>query len=200
MPDQQTLDVYNAKAEDYAKLPETGVHHTIKHFVSLLPSHALVLDLGCGHGVNAAYFRDQGLQVEAWDLSTSMQKVAKQEFDIDVQLRGFDDLEAKQKYQAICVNYSLLHMPPDTVPNYLSAIAQALQTDGILHLGMKLTDDSEHNTERDNLGRYYAYYPEQQLLEWLEQRGLNVIYSHKSVFAGLAGNPKTGIAIQAKKI
>ena len=56
MPDHQTLDVYNDKAEEYAKLPEPGVHHTIKYFVSLLPAQALVLDLGCDHGVMPPIF------------------------------------------------------------------------------------------------------------------------------------------------
>lgn len=195
MTDEQTLAVYNAKAEEYANLPEAGVHHTIEHFVSLLPAQSLVLDLGCGHGINAAYFRDQGLQIEAWDLSTAMQQVAKQQFDIDVQLLGFDDLNADSTYDGICANYSLLHMLPEQVPAYLTAICKALKPNGVLHLGMKLGS----STERDSLGRFYAYYPEQQLQGWLEQRGLHIEYSHQSVFDGLAGNPKIGIALQARK-
>ena len=172
------------------------MHHTIEHFVSLLPTQSLVLDLGCGHGVNTAYFRDQGMQIEAWDLSTAMQQVAKRQFDIDVQLLGFDDLNSDSVYDGICANYSLLHMQPAQVPSYLEAMSKALKPNGVLHLGMKLGD----STERDSLGRFYAYYPEQQLIDWLAQLGLQIEYSHQSIFAGLAGNPQTGIAMQARKI
>ncbi|HCH23629.1 MAG TPA: SAM-dependent methyltransferase [Oceanospirillaceae bacterium] len=195
MADQQTLDVYNAKAAEYANLPESGVHHTIKRFAEHLTRGTKLLDLGCGHGVNSAYFRDLGFAVEAWDASTAMQKIAKQEFDIDVVLKTFDELQCSPTYGAICANYSLLHANPEQLPVYLTAIANALIPGGLLHLGMKLGT----GTERDSIGRFYAYYAEQQLLDWLSERGLEIEFSHQSVFAGLAGNPKTGIAIHARK-
>jgi len=195
MFDQQTLDVYNAKAQDYANMLETGVHHTIKRFAQRLPSQSLVLDLGCGHGINAAYLREQGMQIEAWDISRSMQQLAKQHFAIDVTIKSFDDLHAISLYQGICVNYSLLHIQPHLVPGYLKAMTEALKLEGWLHLGMKLGT----GTERDKLGRYYAYYSEQQLKDWLTELGLQVEYTHQSVIKGLAGDSQKCIAIQARK-
>lgn len=195
MTDQQTLGVYNARAAEYANHDDAGVHHTIKRFADRLTPGTHLLDLGCGHGELSAYFRDLGMNVEAWDASDAMVQVAKYLYDIDVQLNTFDDLQVSNHYQAICANYSLLHAQPEEFPHYLSAIAKALQPDGWLCLGMKLGD----GTERDSLGRFYAYYSEQQLVDWLVERGFSIEYSHQSVFAGLAGNPKTGISIHAQK-
>lgn len=195
MADQQTLDVYNQRAEEYANHEDTGVHHTIRTFADRLPEGASLLDLGCGHGELSAYFRDRGCQVTAWDASPAMQQVAKDAYDIEVEFKTFDDLDSNGQYQAICANYSLLHAQPEDFPNYLSAIAKALKPGGRLCLGMKLGS----GTERDQLGRFYAYYTEQQLFDWLIERGFSIEFSHQTVIAGLAGNPKTGIAIHARK-
>ena len=195
MADQQTLDVYNQRAEEYANHEDTGVHHTIRTFADRLPHGASLLDLGCGHGELSAYFRDRGCQVTAWDASPAMQQVAQDAYGIEVELKTFDDLHGESLYQAICANYSLLHAQPEDFPRYLSAIAKALQPGGRLCLGMKLGE----GTERDKLGRFYAYYSEQQLFDWLTERGFHIEFSHQTVIAGLAGNPKTGICIHAKK-
>ncbi len=198
MTDQQTIDVYNTRADEYAKHADAGVHHTIKSFAERLSKGSKLLDLGCGHGELSAYFRDLTaleLQVEAWDACESMQQLAKQLYNIHVELKTFDDLQCTSRYDAICANYSLLHAQPTELPAYLSTISQALRPNGWLCLGMKLGE----GTERDNLGRFYAYYSEQQLRDWLTERGFDIVYTHQSVFAGLAGNPKTGIAIHARK-
>ena len=196
MTDQKTLDIYNAKADDYAAAMEAfGIHHTITRFAKQLSKAALVLDLGCGHGATAAYLQQQGLQVEAWDASTAMQQLAKQQFDIDVQHKTFDALQSQDAYHGICANYSLLHASPEQFPHYLAAIATALKDDGLLHLGMKIGE----GVHRDKLGRRYAYYSEQQLIDYLEALGLNVEYHHHSHAVGLAGTADPGIAIHARK-
>ncbi|MDP6969291.1 MAG: class I SAM-dependent methyltransferase [Gammaproteobacteria bacterium] len=195
MIDQQTLNVYNAKADAYANLPATDIDEALQRFANQLIPPAVVLDLGCGHGANAAYLRDLGHQVQAWDASTSMQQVAKQRFNVDVQLKTFDQLEGEQQYHGICANYSLLHVPPDQLPGYLAAIAKALMPGGLLHLGMKLGT----GTERDHLGRFYAYYSEPQLSNWLTNLGLRIEWRQQSVAAGLAGKPETGMVLHARK-
>lgn len=48
---------------------EATACYVLREFVHLLPASGQALDLACGRGGNALLLAEQGLQVEAWDLS-----------------------------------------------------------------------------------------------------------------------------------
>lgn len=105
----------------------------LKQNLHLLPENGLALDLASGLGANAILLAQQGLNVEAWDISkVGLQKLAEQAKRLDLQ----QTLKTKQidveenppkalQYDIIVVSF-FLHRP------ICEAIAKALKPGGLL--------------------------------------------------------------------
>ena len=196
MADEETLGVYRAKAEDYARMVAgIGSNRHLDAFIAALPAGAHVLDLGCGTGNASAAMVEAGLTIDAWDGSPEMAKVARDQFGLDVQVKTFDMLTAIEAYDGVYANFSLLHAPKADMPANLDRCAQALKPSGILHLGLK-TGSGE---ARDKLGRFYAYYSDAEITGLLEAAGLSVTSRVTGEEAGLDGAVAPWIIMKAKK-
>ena len=196
MADEETLGVYRAKAEDYARMVAgIGSNRHLDAFIAALPAGAHVLDLGCGTGNASAAMVEAGLTIDAWDGSPEMASVARDQFGLDVQVKTFDMLTAIEVYDGVYANFSLLHAPKADMPANLDRCAQALKPGGILHLGLK-TGSGE---ARDKLGRFYAYYSDAEITGLLEAAGLSVTSRVTGEEAGLDGAVAPWIIMKAKK-
>ena len=196
MADEETLGVYRAKAEDYARMVAgIGSNRHLDAFIAALPAGAHVLDLGCGTGNASAAMVEAGLTIDAWDGSPEMASVARDQFGLDVQVKTFDMLTAIEAYDGVYANFSLLHAPKADMPANLDRCAQALKPGGILHLGLK-TGSGE---ARDKLGRFYAYYSDAEITGLLEAAGLSVTSRVTGEEAGLDGAVAPWIIMKAKK-
>lgn len=168
MSDNQTIEVYDAEAERYAKLVSRPAPSAdLQAFIDAVPQGGRVLDLGCGPGNSASMMRDAGLDVAASDASAEMVRIAHEIHGIEARQARFDDLTEHCAYDGIWANFSLLHAPKTDMPNHLAAIHRALKPGGIFHIGLKLGDDAA----RDKLGRFYSYYRETELMDLLDAAG-----------------------------
>ncbi|MEM6823913.1 MAG: class I SAM-dependent methyltransferase [Pseudomonadota bacterium] len=184
MPDAQTLAVYAAKVEDYAAFPISETQErSLARFLEGLPAGASLLDLGCGPGRQAARMVAAGHSVSAIDAAPEFVEAARAR-GVAARVAGFDDLTEVQAYDGIWASFSLLHAPRYALPGYLSAIARALKPEGRLFLGMKLGQGEE----RDAMGRFYAYFSEEELRGHVEAAGLRVTHAETGAEVGLAGN------------
>ena len=196
MADRKTLDVYDAKAGDYADLVDrTKPGRHLTDFIEALPQGGHVLDLGCGPGTSAADMRDAGLNVEAWDASPEMARLGRETFGLDVRVMGFDALEADQAYDGVFANFSLLHAPKSQMPGHLERIARALKPGGLFHIGMK-TGTGE---KRDGIGRFYAYYEDAELSDLLAAAGFTVTDRAFGSDVGLDGVEAPWIIMRATR-
>ncbi|PSL17850.1 class I SAM-dependent methyltransferase [Shimia abyssi] len=197
MTDKETLDVYAGAARQYADgfaKPADKFHDPdFDAFVSALPEGGHVLDLGCGPGHWAARFANHGFLVSATDASPEMAALAKDDFGIDATVATFDDLVAKGVYDGIWANFSLLHAPRAAFPGYLARVYTALKPGGVFHIGMKLGEAEG----RDSLGRFYAYYGEDELKSLLGEAGFKVTRSRRGNGKGLAGGEETYVIVTA---
>jgi len=197
MTDRETMEVYATAAGDYAnrfaQAQNSDQEADLQAFLANLPKAGHVLDLGCGPGHWAARIRDAGLTVDAMDASPEMAQLAKDNFDLDVQTIPFEDLTAQNRYDGIWANFSLLHAPRADFPNHLARIHRALRSGGCLSIGMKI-GTGEH---RDHLGRFYAYYGEQELRDLLTDAGFTVTRSRLGNGKGLAGSDDTFVVMTA---
>ena len=136
MTADQTIAVYDARAEDYARLTaELPERHQMQAFAALLPAGGRVLDLGCGPGQYAEWFARQGFRVDALDASAEMVALAAARPGVNAWQARFEDLPARATWHGIWANFSLLHVPRAGLPAQLTAIKRALLPGGILHLG-----------------------------------------------------------------
>lgn len=184
MSDQETLDVYNQKAREYAqKFAKAVPDRALQHFIDAMPVGGRVLDLGCGPGNSAAMMRDAGLIADASDASDQMVAMAKDVYGIDAQHATFDQLDAVDLYDGIWANFSLLHAPIADMPANLTRIHTALKSGGLVHLGLKVgTGES-----RDGIGRKYSYFQPDTINQLLTVAGFTPATLVEGAEAGLSG-------------
>lgn len=195
MKDEETIAAYNQKVDEYASLVSSDKPDLdAQAFLDSLPDNAFVLDLGCGPGNSAKFFKDAGHVVDAIDASEEMVKLASSKHGLNARVGTFEDVQETNHYDAVWANFSLLHAPKDKFPVYLQAIHRALKPDGIFHIGMKLGSDSR----RDNLGRLYAYYSREELEALLQNNGFVASRNREGEDVGLAGDLDRWIVIQSK--
>ena len=197
MTDKETLEVYNARATEYAtqfcgaQTPDSQM----QSFLDALPSGADVLDLGCGPGRSAAILALAGHRVIATDASEEMVRLARQHPGVTARVEPFEGLADQAAYDGIWANFSLLHAAPDDLPRLVQKIATALKAGGIFHIGMK----TGTGQSRDSIGRLYTYVEEATLRDWLTENGL-VPFAHWTGEArGLAGTNDPYVILQARK-
>ena len=196
MSDNETLGVYDRQAQDYAdRFGGWEVNKHLAAFIDTLPNGAKILDLGCGPGFGTAAMKKAGLVVDAWDASPEMARIGKDRLGLTIAVKGFDDLDAVDHYDGIYANFSLLHAPKADMPGHLDRIATALKPGGLFHIGMK-TGSGER---RDGLGRFYAYYQDDELTQLLSDVGLSVSHRTTGTEVGLAGTEDPWIIMRATK-
>jgi len=183
MSDEETLNVYNAKIDDYVAIAHKAPPQNLLDFIAAVPAGGSVVDLGCGPGFSAQTMAEHGLSVEAWDLSDAMIAHAATLPGVVARKLGFDDLPGTPTYDGIYASFSLLHAPRADVPHHVATIANSLHPGGVFHLGMKL-GEGEH---RDGLGRRYSYFSMDELLGMLNDNDLTPVWQKQDSEMGLAG-------------
>ncbi|MGB7318396.1 MAG: methyltransferase domain-containing protein [Planktotalea sp.] len=196
MSDQETLGIYDAKAQEYAKITKTDADRAeLAAFIEHVAPGGRILDLGCGPGHFAGRMAEHGLVVEATDASGEMVRIASQVAGVSARQETFDALDAVNQYDGIFANFSLLHAERAKVPDHVNAIAKALKSGGIFHIGMKIGDDES----RDSIGRRYSYFTEAELEKMMNDNGLSVIWRSHGEDIGLSGEMAAWVVLQSKK-
>jgi len=193
-PDKQTLAVYAAQIDTYVNMVEGLDNPALARFIEAMPKGGRVLDLGCGPGQDAARMADAGLNVTAIDASPDMVALAARHPGVTAELAQFDALTDIGIYDGIWASFSLLHAPKSDFPHHIAAIKQALKPGGVAVLGLK-TGIGE---SRDRLGRFYAYYEEDELRQILDAADLTVTDIVKGAAKGLAGDTAPFMIVTAR--
>lgn len=192
--DNETLGVYASRADDYlAMVGKEAESPILAAFIGGLPKHAHVLDLGCGPGVSAAVMAQAGLTVDATDAVPEMVALAGANPGVDARLATFDQITGTDVYDGIWANFSLLHAPKSALPVYLARLREALKPGGLFHIGMKTGEGAQ----RDSIGRFYAYYTEEELCDLLTNAGFTPFSSTHGNEPGLSGEPAPWVCIAA---
>jgi SAM-dependent methyltransferase len=193
--DPETLQVYAARAQEYAELTDdfNASDPGLDAFIAAVVPAGRVLDLGCGPGASAARMAKAGLRVDAFDPVAEMVALASRHPGVTVRQAGFDDLDDTGIYDGIWANFSLLHAPRADMPRHLAGIRRALRPGGRFHIALK-TGTGEG---RDALGRHYTYYMEDELRGLLAETGFTVTGKYEGCDKGLSGKAEPWIALAA---
>ena len=195
MIDHETIDVYNAKVEEYSQMGGFTTNKHLKDFVKLQNNNNKILDLGCGHGAAASYMIKAGLKCHAVDASPKMVELANKKFKINAEVCTFDELNPDLRFNGVYASFSLLHVNRDNFLKILKKIKNMLLTSGYLGLGMKLGC----GTERDTIGRFYSYYSEDELVTYLDNIDVTIVSRYSGQSKGLAGNIQPWIFLIGQK-
>lgn len=192
--DRQTVELYTERAADYAaRFKSAERRPRLEAFIDALPEGGSALDLGCGTGNAAARMRDRGLAVTAIDASPGMAELARERFGLDVTVGTFDDVTGSDLYDGVWASFSLLHAPREDMPRHLAAIHRALKPKGRFVIGLK----TGTGTQRDALGRRYAYYTEDELTGLLQAAGFTPTGTETGSGKGLDGTVAPWIVVTA---
>lgn len=120
-------------------------------FLSQVVPGGRVLDAGCGSGRDAKAFNALGYQVEAFDASAEMVRLAAAYTGLSVRQMTFNMLEAEERYDGIWCCASLLHLPQAELPEAMRRLARALKPGGVWYLSFKYGA-----SEREKEGRHFT--------------------------------------------
>ncbi len=176
---KNTIAVYDAMADKYAKklndfapLPER------EKFISFLPNHARILDVGCGPGRDADYFTANGFSVTGVDFSEKLLEIARLRVpQATFYKQDFRSLRfLKQSFDGIWACASLLHLKRDEVPAVLRGFFQLLKPNGILFTMVKEGEGEADVAEElsSHLSRHFTYFQKKELKNILNDAGFEV--------------------------
>ncbi|WP_136440030.1 class I SAM-dependent methyltransferase [Pacificoceanicola onchidii] len=196
MSDSVTIDVYDMRAGEYAEVTASDAPDaTLSAFMARLPDKARVLDLGCGPGASAGFMAQAGHDVEAWDASSGMVRLAQEKPGVQARQASFDDLAQvdPQSFDAVWANFSLLHAPRKAMPRHISEIARILKPGGLFHIAVK----SGSGEKRDKIGRLYSFYTQDDITGLLLDAGLTPGEYQTGRDRGLDGSLSDWISVTA---
>ncbi len=158
----QSVAYYNEHAQAF--LDETlyvDMFSLYDAFLPHLPENAHILDAGCGSGRDSREFLARGYRVTAFDASDKLAGLASRAISHPVSVRTFDQVSEYQIYDGIWACASLLHLPPQQIPQALAKLWQALKPGGLLYVSFKHGEG-----QREQNGRHFTDATEEQLKSW----------------------------------
>lgn len=151
--DDKTQDFYRERGADWATHLPHEWSPQLDPFLDRLKPGMRILELGCGDGRDAARMIERGFDVHPSDGVREMAQLASERLNRKVAILPFDQLEARQAYDAVWAHASLLHVPREQLPAILRRVYQALRPGGLHFANYK----GGEGGQRDEFGRYYNY-------------------------------------------
>ena len=165
-----SLQYYEDNAEQFAQNTlDVDMSELHERFLAHLAPSSRILDAGCGAGRDAAIFLKLGYQVEAFDASPKLVKIAKEVSGIYVHLSTFLNYTSELPYAGIWACASLLHVPPRNLPATLKHLGELLEPNGVMYVSFKYGED-----ETIRNGRHFTNCTEERLAAFLEGTGLRI--------------------------
>ncbi|MBQ8814597.1 MAG: methyltransferase domain-containing protein [Lachnospiraceae bacterium] len=167
----ETIKYYNQHAaEFYAGTVSADMSYCQDKFLAYLPAQGCILDAGCGSGRDSKYFMERGYEVEAFDASVELCKLATKTIGKEVRCMRFEELNVDSEFDGIWASASLLHVSKADLPDVLQKMRRALISDGVLYASFKYG-----SAERVKDSRFFNDYTEDEVQEVFEKAGFRCV-------------------------
>ncbi|ADL45122.1 class I SAM-dependent methyltransferase [Micromonospora aurantiaca] len=150
----ETRAAYDTVAEDYARLLPDVVEPPLDRallaaFAETVGPGRPVLEVGCGTGRVTAHLHRLGLDICGVDLSPGMVAVARRAYpDLRFEVGSLAELTAPDGSLAGLVSwYSVIHLPPELLPEVFAGFHRVLAPGGHLLLAVKAGDRLDRRTQ-----------------------------------------------------
>ena len=150
-----TKDYYKNNAEQFAKeTVDADIGDVRERFLKHIPEGGTILDFGCGSGRDTKAFKDAGYDVHAIDGSEELCRMASEYSGVEVKCMDFFSFDEVDKYNGIFACASLLHIPPERLPELITKMLKSLKKGGVIYMSFKYGDfsgerDGRHFTDLD---------------------------------------------------
>lgn len=173
---QKTQETYRQIASAYAQanaLSASRMADQIAKFVAWLPAGAVVLDVGCGPGMDTAVFQSQQFTAIGLDYSHEMMQVGRDAYGHAVPFAQADMryLPVGPHADGIWACASLLHLQRDEMLPTLQGFWRVLKPGGLLYLSVKMgSGEAWVPTQKygHDLKRFFTYWQAEALDVLLE--------------------------------
>jgi len=179
---EKTQATYQQIATAYAQAQQNRdrMAEQMKRFVVLLPPGGLVLDVGCGPGMDTAVLQSYHFNAIGLDFSHEMMRVGRDEYGVQVPFVQTDmrHLPGGQQAAGIWACASLLHLPRHDVLPTLHEFWRVLKPGGVLYLSLKLGNGEEWVPAEkydQSLPRFFTYWQPETLDPLLETAAFHII-------------------------
>ncbi len=165
-----TIQYYDENAEAFiAGTENADMQECRERFLHYLKPGRKILDAGCGSGRDVIAFKEAGYEVEAFDASAEICRIASKKTGIEVRQQRFEDLRGEDQYDGIWACASLLHLKPDDLSAVLKRLHNLLKPEGVLYASFKYGFG-----EREKDGRYFHDLTEETCREQLCEAGFSI--------------------------
>jgi ubiquinone/menaquinone biosynthesis C-methylase UbiE len=182
--------VYDQIAETFADVNANMPPELIlaaEQFLGIIPSGALILDLGCGAGRDMAWFEGLGATVVGSDLSVGMLAQARLRARGGLVQADMRRLPFQTGYfQGVWCCASFLHLPKADVPRALAEVHRVLNPGGVLFLSVQegMGEGWERTTRYgEPIERFFARYRAEEMTALLVEGGF-ALRDHTANSAG----------------
>ena len=135
---------YDEHAEEFcASTFSIDMSELYRPFVARLPEGGRVLEAGCGSGRDALAFTQMGFQVEAFDASAEIVRIARVKTNLDIQVDTFDTFHDDQGFDGIWACASLIHHSRTDLGHCLLRLRDKLVPGGVLYASFKNGEQEE---------------------------------------------------------
>ncbi|MBU5483793.1 GNAT family N-acetyltransferase [Clostridium sp. MSJ-11] len=140
-----------------------------QNFLELLnkENKKTLLEIGAGTGKDSIFFKNNGLEVVAVDLSSEMVNICKDKGLEAYELDFYNIGKLNKKFHSVWAMNCLLHVPKENLPKVLNEIEKILEPGGIFFMGVYGGEDSEGVWEEDvyNPPRFFSFYTDERIKE-----------------------------------
>ncbi len=151
--DNETIKFYNKNAAKYSAWRiEEGEDKAQTTFLKYVGPTGHILDLGCGTGEKALWFRKNGLTITAVDASKEMLSHLQKVKGISSLQMDITKLSLNKKFDGIWASFSVQHLEKTDQDSLIHKVPNLLKEGGIFYLGIHEGNQSY----RDQLGRLYV--------------------------------------------
>jgi SAM-dependent methyltransferase len=164
MSDEATIDYYNQNLDAYVvRTFFAEMEESRKRFLKYLPAQGRILDAGCGPGRDLLAFKEKGYDVLGFDAAEAMVRYVRDELKLPVVQGTFEEMEFLEEFDGIWASASLLHVPPQNLPDVFKRMWRALKQKGVLMVPLK-----EGKGVQKEGTRSFTYMREEALLPHLK--------------------------------
>ncbi len=175
MNSSETIKYYDNNAQDFFdSVKDYDIQFLYDLFLKDIPKAGKILDAGCGGGRDSKYFKNNGLEVTAFDASAELVKIAQDYSGLPVKHMRFQDMGFEKEFDGIWASASLLHVDKSELDNVMNKIYKALKPGGVLFCSFRFGQGESYEKER-----YFNDQTEESLKRLLTQHKLEI--SHLSI-------------------
>ena len=198
---------YDQMAEHYlaTKDPEDPLAlRALEDLASLLPSEAVVLDLGCGAGVPVTrWLADRGFAVTGVDVSATQLELARTYVPDGTFIKAdmSEVVFGPESFDAVVAFHSIIHVPRTEHPTLLESIHRWLGPGGALLATMTVTDYEGREEDWEGWGApmVWSHFDRDANLAMLRKAGFEIRYAEPRTCGGTGDETETWLWVLASK-